>query len=173
LCIASLFNASEVRPASGDLATAGVDPAATKTQSRTARTIADLAAEYLTKHAMVKKKSWRADEWKPKKDILPAWRHVPVKDIKRADVVALLDPIADPDGRNAPQSAVHVRRLLSKMTEHPLRLILTVCATTGARSSGRVEPGGGTAPGGRHPGVRGSSCRTARDKRGRCPRTHL
>jgi integrase len=105
----------KMKIASGDLAKAGVDPAATKTQSRAARTIADLAAEYLTKHAMVKKKSWRADEWQLKKDILPAWRHVPVKDIKRADVVALLDPIADPDGRNAPQSAVHVRRLLSKM----------------------------------------------------------
>lgn len=48
-----------------------------------------------------------------KKDILPTWRHVPVQDIKRADVVALLDDIAGPDARNAPQSAVHVRRLLS------------------------------------------------------------
>jgi hypothetical protein len=63
---------------------------------------------------MVNKQSWRADEWKLKKDILPAWRHVPVKDIKRADVAAL-DGIADPRGRNAPQSALHVRRTLSMM----------------------------------------------------------
>jgi len=105
----------KIKIAAGDLAKKGIDPAATKTQHRTARTIGDLAAEYLTKHAMVKKKSWRADEWQLKKDILPAWRHVPVADIKRADVVALLDNIANPDGRNAPQSAIHVRRLLSKM----------------------------------------------------------
>jgi integrase len=47
--------------------------------------------------------------------VLPAWRHVTVKQITRADVVTLLDTIADPAGRNAPHSAVHVRRLLSKM----------------------------------------------------------
>ncbi len=74
--------------------------------------------------------SWRADEWKLKKDMLPAWRHVPVKDIRRADVVALFDTIADPDGRNAPQSAVHVRRLLSKM--------FNFCAR--ARLRHRVQP---------------------------------
>jgi integrase len=112
----SLADAREkMKIASGDLAKGGIDPAATKIQSRTARTIDDLAAEYLTKHAMVKKKSWRADDWQLKKDILPAWRYRPVQDIKRLDVVALLDDIADPNGRNAPQSAVHVRRLLSKM----------------------------------------------------------
>lgn len=69
----SLADAREkVTIAAGDLAKVGVDPAATKIQSRGASTIGDLAAEYLTKHAMVKKKSWRADEWQLKKDILPA-----------------------------------------------------------------------------------------------------
>jgi integrase len=65
--------------------------------------------------AKVKKSSWAADEWQLTKDVLPAWRHVPVTQITRAHVVALLDTIADPAGRNAPSSAVHVRRLLSKM----------------------------------------------------------
>jgi len=112
----SLADAREkVQIATGDLAKDGLDPAAAKIENRGARTIGELAAEYLTKHAMVKKKSWRADDWQLKKDVLPAWRYVAVKNIKRADVVALLDGIADPDGRNAPQSAVHVRRLLSKM----------------------------------------------------------
>ncbi len=112
----SLADAREkIKIAAGDLAKEGIDPAASKTESRRARTIGQLGDEYLTKHAMVKKKSWRADDWQLKKDILPVWRHVPVAEIKRADVVALLDRIADPEGRNAPQSAVHVRRLLSKM----------------------------------------------------------
>lgn len=86
-----------------------------KVERRGAPTIEELAEDYLTKHAKAKKSSWRADEWKLNKDVLPAWRHRLVRDIKRADVVALLDEIADPKGRNAPQSAVHVRRLLSKM----------------------------------------------------------
>src|SRR5258708_31855827 len=62
----------KIKIAAGDLAKKGVDPAATKSQHRTARSIGDLAAEYLTKHAMVKKKSWRAGEWELKKENLPA-----------------------------------------------------------------------------------------------------
>jgi integrase len=112
----SLADAREkVKIANGGLAKEGLDPAAAKIESRGARTVGELADEYMTKHAKVKKSSWRADEWQLGKDVLPAWRHLPVKNIKRADVVALLDGIADPSGRNAPQSAVHVRRLLSKM----------------------------------------------------------
>ena len=63
----------------------------------------------------MKKSSWAADEWQLTKDVLPVWRHVPVTQITRTSVVALLDTIADWAGRNAPSSAVHVRRLLSKM----------------------------------------------------------
>src|SRR5580765_45954 len=112
----SLAEAREkAKIAAGDLAKEGIDPAAAKIQSRDARTVGDLAEEYMTKHAMAKKTSWRADRWQLDKDVLPAWRHIPVQNIKRADVVALLDAIANPEGRNAPQSAVHVRRLLSKM----------------------------------------------------------
>jgi integrase len=105
----------KVRVAVGALAKDGADPAAEKRRDRGAKTVNDLAAEYLAKHARVKKSSWAADEWQLKKDVLPAWRYRLVKDIKRTDVVTLLDTIADPTGRNAPQSAVHVRRLLSKM----------------------------------------------------------
>lgn len=105
----------KVKIAIGGLVKEGLDPAAAKIESRGSRTVGELAGEYMTKHAKVKKSSWRADEWQLEKDVLPAWRHRPVKDIKRADVVALLDGIADPSRRNAPQSAVHVRRLLSKM----------------------------------------------------------
>jgi hypothetical protein len=107
----SLADAREkMKIAAGGLAKDGVDPAAAKIQDRASKTIGDLALEYLTKHAKVKKSSWAADEWQ-----LTYWHHMPVKDIARADVVTLLDTIADPSGRNAPQSAVHVRRLLSKM----------------------------------------------------------
>jgi len=112
----SLADAHEkMKIAAGGLAKHGIDPAAEKTIDRASKTIGDLAQEYVTKHAKVKKSSWAADDWQLKRDVLPVWRHRRVKDITWTDVVVLLDTIADPAGRNAPHSAVHVRRLLSKM----------------------------------------------------------
>jgi hypothetical protein len=43
------------------------------------------------------------------------WRHVPMKQITRTEVVALLDTIADPADLNAHQTSVHMHRPLSKM----------------------------------------------------------
>src|SRR2546422_9789870 len=96
--------------AAGGLAKDGVDPAAAKIPDRAARTIGDLAHEYLTKHAKIKK-SWGAgDGWQLTKAVLPGGRHVPMPQTPRAEVVALRAPFAAPAGRNAPSSAVHVRR---------------------------------------------------------------
>lgn len=49
----------------------GVDPAAAKIRDRASKTIGDLAHEYLTKHAKVRKSSWAADERQLSKDVLP------------------------------------------------------------------------------------------------------
>ena len=67
------------------------------------RTIAELAKKRRTKHARAKKSSWPRRPVVTRQDILPAWRHRPVKEIKRGDVVALVDGIADPHSRNAPE----------------------------------------------------------------------
>lgn len=77
----------------------GLDPgdleASRKQQERHAITVNILASEYLTRHAIPNKRSWREDERILKKDILPAWRYLKAKDITRRDVIALLDRIQD------------------------------------------------------------------------------
>ncbi len=73
----------------------GKDPAAEKIAERNAETFGELAAEYIEKHAKVKKKSWRKDELAFKRDLLPKWRHRQAASITRRDVVALLDDIRE------------------------------------------------------------------------------
>jgi len=91
----------------------GQDPATEKRLARTAgKTIADLATEYVTRHAKPTKKSWRADKWMLDSEVLPRWRMIHARDISRADVRALVEAIAD---RGAPILANRVHALLSKM----------------------------------------------------------
>ena len=81
-------------------------------REKAGRTIAELAEQYLERHAKQKKRSWREDERVIKKDITPAWGHRRVKDIKRQDVADLLDRIVD---RGAPVAANRTLALLSRM----------------------------------------------------------
>jgi integrase len=94
----------------------GVDPArqikAERQREREAGTVGELAAEYIERHAKEKKRSWREDQRILDKDILPAWRDVPVKDISRRDVVRLLDRVTD---RGALVMANRTLALLTKM----------------------------------------------------------
>ncbi|MEO7135445.1 MAG: Arm DNA-binding domain-containing protein [Vicinamibacterales bacterium] len=50
----------------------GADPAAAKQGARRVETIADLAADYIEKHAKRKKRSWREDDRMLRADILTA-----------------------------------------------------------------------------------------------------
>ncbi len=72
----------------------GKDPAGEKAEERRAPTFEGLTELYLSKHA-VKKRSYREDERIIKKELLPHWRRMHAKAIKRADVFELLDPIAE------------------------------------------------------------------------------
>ena len=69
----------------------------------------------MTLHAKPFKKSWRRDEGILDRDVLPILGQMPVRDVTRHYIQRLLDPIRDPNGRNAPCSVLPVRRLLSKM----------------------------------------------------------
>jgi len=60
-------------------------------EHRKASTVADLVDEYIKKHAMPKKESWREDERILKKDVLPVWSDRKAKGITRRDVMLLLD----------------------------------------------------------------------------------
>jgi integrase len=98
---------------------AGEDPQAAKEEQRGAMTFGTFANVYIEKHAKVKKRSWKADEWQLNTYVLSKWKHLPVKGIMRADVRKLLDGIADGDtargGRPAPILANRVRSLLNRL----------------------------------------------------------
>lgn len=90
----------------------GGDPAAERRERRRSTRFGELAEEYLERHAKVRKRSWRDDQYMLDKDILPYWEHRSLLEIRRADVNAILDRIVD---RGAPVKANRVLRLLSKI----------------------------------------------------------
>jgi integrase len=105
----------KARIAAGKLIDKGDDPAAAKSEQRRLKVVSDLAVDYMNLHARPSKKTWSRDQWILDKDVLPTLGHVPVRDVTRQRIQQLLDPIRDPNGRNAPGSVLPVRRLLSKM----------------------------------------------------------
>jgi integrase len=90
----------------------GDDPATAKQQARHAPILADIAAEYLERHAKIHKKSWRGDKRMLDNDVLPAWGKRQATTITRRDVLALLDRIVE---RDAPIEANRVLALVRKM----------------------------------------------------------
>lgn len=96
----------------------GIDPASNKQTkkiaNRNALTVSDLVEEYLDKWARVQKKekSWKEDERLLRKDIIPAMGRKKAKDIRRRDIVLLLDEIVD---RGAAITANRVLAVTRKM----------------------------------------------------------
>ncbi|MFV1976711.1 MAG: tyrosine-type recombinase/integrase [Candidatus Scalindua sp.] len=90
-----------------------IDPGAIKqkdtARARSAPTVQNLADEYMEKWAKVKKKSWREDERILNKHVLPEWKNIKVEEIKRRDLILLLDDI------EAPIQANRVLALVRKM----------------------------------------------------------
>lgn len=93
----------------------GANPAAEKRAIRQGETVADLATEYLEKHAKVKKRSWREDDRYLNAEVLPTWKHRKVKELTRRDVRVLIDGIAD---RGSPISANRCLALVRKMLNY-------------------------------------------------------
>ncbi len=107
----SLADARELaRKALLDAAT-GSDPAAAKVEQRAAPTFRELAVLYLDKHAP-QKRSAREDRRIIERELLPHWRAALARDIRRADVIALLDGIAS---RPAPIMANRTLALVRKL----------------------------------------------------------
>lgn len=94
----------------------GIDPLAEKEQAteerRKAPTIADLIKEYILKHAKPSKRSWYEDERILNKDALTAWGKRKAADIKKRDVVLLLESIIE---RGSPGSANSNFKIIRKM----------------------------------------------------------
>jgi integrase len=83
-----------------------------KRDDRKAPTIEGLVEEYLEKWAKPRKKTWREDERILYKDVIPFIGRRKAKDIKKRDVVLLLDAVVD---RGSPISANKTYEILRKM----------------------------------------------------------
>ena len=83
----------------------GRDPLGEKEETRTASTFTDVAAEYLERHASKKKSGFRDKEYLTR-DVLPSWGNRKAVDIKRRDVLELIE-------RKAEQAPISANRLLA------------------------------------------------------------
>ena len=90
----------------------GVDTAQKKKEERQGETFRDLATIYLNQHAKLNKKSWDEDERILNHDVLSNWGHLKATDIRRSDVIVLLDKIV---ARPAPILANRVLALVRKI----------------------------------------------------------
>lgn len=90
----------------------GSDPALVRRASRTAETFGDLAHEYLERHAKPNKKSWPCDRRTLDAELLPEWRHLALKELRRRDIRDLVYRIA---ARPAPIMANRTLALVRKM----------------------------------------------------------
>jgi integrase len=90
----------------------GEDPQQEKRVDKEAVTFGELAAEYLEKHAKLKKRSWKEDQRILGKDLLPSWRRKKAGKISRREVGELLDEVV---ARGAPIMANRVKALISKI----------------------------------------------------------
>ena len=94
----------------------GIDPGAQaverKRAERAAETVGDLIEEYLEKWARPRKRSAAEDERTLRKEVLPLWGDRKAKDIRRRDVIALLDEIVN---RGSPIQANRTLAVIRKM----------------------------------------------------------
>lgn len=114
----SLATAREKHAAAKKLLNNGIDPGAVKREAKIERErtpfVADLVREYINRYAKVHNRSWREIERALNAAIVPAWGKRKITDIKRRDLVVILDGIVD---RGAPVMAnrmlAYTRKLFS------------------------------------------------------------
>jgi len=81
-------------------------------ERRLAPTVEELAAEYMEKHAKPNKKTWRRDDLCLKNDVLPALGALKARDVRKRDMVLLLEGIVK---RGAPGQAQNVLEVTRRM----------------------------------------------------------
>jgi site-specific recombinase XerD len=84
-----------------------------KLSRRKAYTFADLANDYLERHAKLKKRTWRDDLSKLNRYVLPRLGAREAKDIAKREIIEIIDHIAIE--RNAPVQADRTKALLSSI----------------------------------------------------------
>ena len=83
-----------------------------KREDRKAPTVEGLVEEYLEKWVKPRKRTWKEDERVLYKDVVPVIGRKKAKDIKRRDVVLILDSVVD---RGSPASANKTYEIIRKM----------------------------------------------------------
>jgi integrase len=90
----------------------GTDPASAKRAAREAEVFADLARDYIERHAKRQKRSWRKDLLILEKDVLPRFGKRKARDITRREIIVLLDDIV---ARGAPIQANRTLEIVRKL----------------------------------------------------------
>ena len=94
----------------------GIDPNELLIQSniehRGSPTVSQLVKEYIEKWAIPRKRTWKEDARMLSKDVIPQFGKRKAKDIKRRDIVLLMDGIVD---RGSPITANRTLRVIKKM----------------------------------------------------------
>jgi integrase len=92
----------------------GGDPGSRKIEERRAETFSELCREYLERYAKIRKRSWREDERRIQKNLLPTLGHRPVGEIRRVEVRSVLESIANRGaGIEANRTLALVRRIFN------------------------------------------------------------
>ncbi|NNE82461.1 MAG: tyrosine-type recombinase/integrase [Alphaproteobacteria bacterium] len=90
----------------------GRDPAELRSEERQAETFSELAEDYMERYAKKYKRSWFKDRQHLDRDLLPRFRHRKAASIKRREVIALLEEIAD---RGAPVGANRTLEIIRRI----------------------------------------------------------
>ena len=103
---------AEAKKARGEGRDPGAETVETRRAEREAETVADLVEQYLEKWARPRKRSAAEDERILHKDVVPYWGSRKAKEIRRRDIIALLDRIVE---RGAPIAANRTLACISRM----------------------------------------------------------
>lgn len=112
---------------------AGIDPLEValnkQTERNSAPTVKILVEDYLKKYAEVNKKSWLEDKRILEKEVIPFLQHRKAEDIRKRDIITLLDRIVD---RGAPGIANNTFKIVRSMFNWAVKKdILQVSPCTG------------------------------------------
>ncbi len=89
----------------------GKDPLTDRKKASEGETVKDLCNSYLERYAKKEKKTWKEDERRINRHILPKWKSAQVKSIRRQDIAKLHNKI----GSESPYEGNRVLALISKM----------------------------------------------------------
>jgi integrase len=113
---------TEARAKAGEVseqAALGIDPRQQKAAEKAANrlrqenTVGAVADLYIEKYAKPRKRSWKEDERIVNTYVWPAWGDIPITDITKADVAALLDDVEDEAKKKTGKGFYMANRVLS------------------------------------------------------------